>query len=140
MLDDLGLLSAIEWFIERFSSRYAISVVQHIDAEDIDFNHDSSTAVFRIVQEALTNVARHASATQVTLEIASSESHCIVRIADNGHGCRSDVRPSPSSFGLIGMRERVAALSGELTIQTAPGQGFALTVLLPLSAVEAKSL
>ncbi|MBN3752278.1 PAS domain-containing protein [Paraburkholderia sp. Tr-20389] len=139
MLDDLGLLPAIEWFVERFSSRYPISVVQHIDAEDIDFNHDSSTAVFRIVQEALTNVARHAGASRVTLEIASSGSHCIVRIADNGHGCRNDVRPSPNSFGLIGMRERVAALSGEVIVQTAPGQGFALTVLLPLSAVEAKS-
>ncbi|MBP0593399.1 PAS domain-containing protein [Paraburkholderia sp. LEh10] len=139
MLDDLGLLPAIEWFIERFSSRYPISVVQHIDADNIDFNYDSSTAVFRIVQEALTNVARHAGATQVTLEIASSESHCIVRIADNGRGCRNDVRPSPGSFGLIGMRERVAALSGELTVQSAPGQGFAVTVLLPLSAIEARS-
>jgi len=139
MLDDLGLLPAIEWFIERFSSRYEISVDAQIDAEDIDFNQDSSTAVFRIVQEALTNVARHAHATQVTLQITRSEPYCIVRIVDNGRGCRSDIRPSPTSFGLIGMRERVAALSGDLTIQTAPGRGFALTIMLPLSVVEAGS-
>ncbi|WP_420873898.1 PAS domain-containing protein [Paraburkholderia azotifigens] len=139
MLDDLGLLPAIEWFIERFSSRYAIYVVQHIDADDIDFNDDSSTAVFRIVQEALTNVARHAGASRVTLEIARSNPHCVVRIVDNGRGCQNGLRPSPGSFGLMGMRERVAALSGELTVRTAPGQGFALTVLLPLSAVETRS-
>jgi len=140
MLDDLGLIPAIEWFIERFSERHGVRVVQHIDAEDIDFNHDSSTAVFRIVQEALTNVARHSGATEVRLDIARKEQHCVVRIADNGRGCPGDARPAPSSFGLIGMRERAAALKGELKIQTAPDNGFAITISLPLAAVEARNL
>jgi two-component system sensor histidine kinase UhpB len=138
MLDDLGLLPAIEWFVERFSSRHGILVVQHIDAEDIGFNYDSATAVFRIVQEALTNVARHSGATKVTLEIARREENCIVRIVDNGRGCPSDARPAPNSFGLVGIRERVSALRGKLKVQTAPDQGFAITISLPLASVEAR--
>jgi two-component system sensor histidine kinase UhpB len=136
MLDDLGLIPAIEWLIERFSSLYGVRVIQRIDADDIDFNDDSSTAVFRIVQEALTNVARHSGATEVRVDIAHNERDCIVCIADNGHGCASDARPAPDSFGLLGMRERVAALRGELKVHTAPDQGFKITVTLPLATVE----
>jgi two-component system sensor histidine kinase UhpB len=90
-----------------------------------------------MVQEALTNVARHSGATEVALEIIRDDTHCIVRIADNGHGTTREANPSRRSFGLLGMRERAALLGGEIQIRTAPGSGFELTAILPLEAVEA---
>jgi two-component system sensor histidine kinase UhpB len=101
MLDDLGVIPAIEWFINTFSERHGVRVVHHIEAEDIDFNHDSATAVFRIVQEALTNVARHSRATEVKLEIVRKSQKCIISIADNGCGCPTNARPAMNSFGLL---------------------------------------
>jgi two-component system, NarL family, sensor histidine kinase UhpB len=137
MLDDLGLVPAIEWLVHDFSARYKIRVLAHVDVGEIAFNRDAGTAVFRMIQEALTNVARHSGATEVMLDIVRDEPHCIVRIADNGRGMASDGRPGKNSFGLLGLRERAVRLGGDLHVQTAPGQGFALTVTLPLSAVEA---
>lgn len=136
ILDDLGLIPAIEWFTDEFSARYGLRVVRHIDVDDIAFNRNSATAVFRIVQEAMTNVARHSGATEVRLDIGRKEESCVVSVVDNGHGCSSDGRRSPKSFGLLGMRERAAALGGELRIRTAPDAGFALSVWIPLTAVE----
>jgi two-component system, NarL family, sensor histidine kinase UhpB len=136
ILDDLGLIPAIEWFSDDFSVRYGVRVIRHIDADGIDFNGESATAVFRIVQEAMTNVARHSGASEVTLEIERKEPNCIMSITDNGHGCSSDKRPAPDSFGLLGMRERAARLGGDLRIRSAPGQGFTLSVSLPLAVVE----
>ncbi|MCC8400526.1 PAS domain-containing protein [Paraburkholderia sp. MMS20-SJTN17] len=137
MLDDLGLIPALEWLVNRFSERHGVRVTRRI-AEDIDFNDDSATAVFRIVQEALTNVARHAQATEVLLEIVRKEPYCVVRISDNGRGSAPDQRPAADSFGLLGIRERAWALRGDLQIQTAPGRGFAITVSLPLDTIEAR--
>ena len=138
ILDDLGLVPAIEWFTGEFSARYGIRIIRHIEADTIDFNQESATAVFRIVQEAMTNVARHSGATEVTLKIQRDETSCIVSIIDNGHGCSSDERPGRNSFGLLGMRERAARLGGDLRIRTAPDEGFALFVSLPLAGVEGK--
>ncbi|AJY39176.1 PAS domain-containing protein [Burkholderia humptydooensis] len=137
MLDDLGLLAAIEWLTHEFAARYRIPVTSRIEADDIAFNRDSATEVFRIVQEALTNVARHSAATEVTLDIVRDEPNCVVRIADNGRGTARDTRPNRHSLGLLGMRERAARLGGEIRIDTAPGRGFALTATLPLAVIEA---
>jgi two-component system sensor histidine kinase UhpB len=136
ILDDLGLIPAIEWFTDEFSARYGMRVIRRIDAEDIEFNRESATTVFRIVQEAMTNVARHSGANEVTLEIARDASNCIVSVMDNGRGYSSAERPAPHSFGLLGMRERAALLGGDLRILSAPDQGFALFVSLPLEVVE----
>ena len=135
MLDDLGLIPAIEALANRFTEQHGVRIARHID-ESIDFNQNSATAVFRIVQEALTNVARHANATEAILEILRKETDCVVRISDNGHGRSPNQRGAPDSFGLLGIRERAAALRGDLQIQTAPHQGFTITVSLPLGAVE----
>jgi len=113
-------------------------VLTHIDANDIAFNRESATAVFRMIQEALTNSARHSEATEVTIAISRGAEHCIVTIADNGCGAASDARPGLKSFGLLGMRERAERLGGELKIETAPGQGFAVKITMPLAAVEAE--
>ncbi|NLP64710.1 sensor histidine kinase [Paraburkholderia sacchari] len=133
MLDDLGLIPVVEWFSDQFSARYGVRVIRQIDADDIDFQPETATVVFRVVQQAMTNVARHSGATEVMLKIVRDGPNCIVSVADNGRGCPSGKRPARNSFGLLGMRERAAALGGELRIQTAPGQGFALSVSLPLA-------
>lgn len=140
MLDDLGLFPAIEWLVNGFSARHDVRVISRLDADGIAFNHESATAVFRMVQEALTNVARHADATEVTLDIERDDTHCIVRITDNGCGTASGARAGPHSFGLLGLRERAFLLGGDITIRTAPGQGFTLTITLPLAAVEASGV
>lgn len=136
MLDDLGPIPAIDWFIHEFSARHGIAVNAQLDPNEIAFNRDSGTEVFRMVQEGLTNVARHSGASAATIEIARDEPFCIVKISDNGRGAQPDARRSRKSFGLLGMRERAARLGGELSIATAPGEGFALTVTLPLAVVE----
>lgn len=139
MLDDLGLIEALEWMATEFSSRYRIRVTNHIDAGAITFNQQSRIEVFRMVQEALTNVARHSGATEVVLDIVRDDPHCIVRIVDNGRGAERDARLGRNSFGLLGISERAVLLGGEIDIRTAPGSGFALTAILPLASVEARA-
>jgi two-component system sensor histidine kinase UhpB len=136
MLDDLGLGPAVEWLINDFSTRYRIAVVARIDAEAIDFKADAATTVFRIIQEALTNVARHAGASEVRIELLREDACCVLRIADDGQGARRATYRSPDSFGLLGVRERVRLLGGEVILDTAPGEGFRLMVSLPLAMVE----
>lgn len=140
MLDDLGPIPAIDWFIHEFSARHGIAVNAQYNTNEVAFNRDSGTEVFRMVQEGLTNVARHSGASEASVEIVREEPFCIVKIRDNGRGALREARRSRKSFGLIGMRERAARLGGELTIQTAPGQGFMLIATLPLAIVEAPDL
>ncbi len=137
MLDDLGLIPAIEWFVNEFSGRHKVRVVTHIDVGGIAFNSESATTVYRIVQEAMTNVARHSGATEVKLDIVRNDRNCVMRIADNGCGVATESRVRRNSLGLIGLRERVERLGGDLQIVTASGAGFTLTATLPLAAVQA---
>jgi PAS domain S-box-containing protein len=136
MLEDLGLIPAIDHLIDDFSARYGIRVVRHIDQDAINFNHQCRNDIFRIVQEALTNVARHADASEVVVEIAREDSHCIVRIVDNGRGASN--QDPKRSFGLLSMRERATMLGGEVRISTDSGSGFAVTAILPLSSLQAE--
>jgi two-component system sensor histidine kinase UhpB len=139
ILDDLGLIPAIDALIDEFMTRYGIQVVRHIEDDTIQFNRSCRIELFRIIQEALTNVARHSNASEVVLDLLRADPHCVVRIADNGKGIAYDVRQGRHSFGLLGMRERAALLGGELRIQTAPGAGFTLIATIPLAAIEAKN-
>lgn len=138
ILDDLGLIPAIDNLADEFSARYGIRVIRHIDPDAIEFNRECRIDMFRIVQEALTNVARHAGATEVILDIVRADPHCIVRVVDNGRGAATGGSKGRHSFGLLGMRERAALLGGEIRISTEPGAGFALTAILPLTAVETR--
>ena len=140
MLDDLGLGPAIDWLTTEFSRRYPVRVIRHLDLQTITFSRSSRIEVFRIVQEALSNVARHSGATEVVLDITRHESNCVVRIADNGRGAERGTRPGRQSFGLLGMRERAARLGGDIQIQTSPGAGFSLTATLPLAAIETQAV
>ncbi|KUY55145.1 PAS domain S-box protein [Burkholderia sp. RF2-non_BP3] len=138
MLDDLGLVPAIEWLANDFTRRYRITVDRDIAPVDTAFTGTGATTLFRIVQEALTNVARHSDATNVTLALKVEDGYCMLRIADNGHGApehADNVQDRPS-FGLIGIRERAHMLEGTVTIDNRPGTGFTITVALPLHAIQ----
>ena len=136
MLDDLGLVPAIDWLSIDFTNRYGIDVTRRIDGAHTVFSRDGATAVFRIVQEALTNVARHAQATHVDLELRLDTEHCILRIADDGIGAQERTDAGRKSFGLIGIRERARRLDGSVSIQSGIGQGFVVTVTFPLATLQ----
>ena len=138
MLDDLGLVPAIEWLANDFTRRYRITVDRDIAPVDTAFTGTGATTLFRIVQEALTNVARHSDATNVKLALKVEDGYCMLRIADNGHGAPEHTRDAQErpSFGLIGIRERAHMLDGTVTIDNRPGAGFTITVALPLHAIQ----
>ena len=139
MLDDLGLLPAIEWLTDDFTSRYGIAVERRIESGDMAFSYNGATTLFRIAQEALTNVARHAEATRVALTLVVKEDQCILRISDNGRGATSPMasaKRAGESFGLIGVRERANMLGGSVSIETAVQHGFTITVTIPLAGIQ----
>ncbi len=136
MLDDLGLIPAIEWLANDFTNRYGIDVERDIEVGDTHFSPTGATTLFRIVQEALTNVARHADATVVKLTVRIEADACVVRVADNGHGAAASTPPAEKSFGLLGIRERAYMLGGTVEIHTSSGHGFVLIVTFPAAAVQ----
>jgi two-component system sensor kinase len=140
MLDDLGLIPAIEWLSSDFTNRYGIDVERDIETNDARFTQAGATALFRIVQEALTNVARHADATLVILSLRAEQQNFVLRIADNGQGAHRAAEPNGKSFGLLGIRERVHMLGGMVEIQTAYGKGFALTATIPVQTVQLQEM
>jgi signal transduction histidine kinase len=100
--------------------------------EEVALDTEETTVLFRILQEALTNVARHASATRVEVTLDEEEGHICLRVQDNGRGITKSEVNGSRSFGLLGMRERVLLRSGEFDIQGAPGQGTTVVIKLPL--------
>ncbi len=131
LLDDLGLVPAIEWLAQDFQNRTKIKCRTRLWCNDIELDPDSSTAIFRISQEALTNVTRHAKASRVEISLKKEKGVLILKISDNGRGIKEDDVFSPSSLGLMGMRERILPFGGELSITGAPKKGTTLTVSLP---------
>jgi PAS domain S-box-containing protein len=135
MLDPLGLLPALLWQIERFEAQTGIKVAFRHASLDRRFPSRVEITAFRIIQEALTNVARHAGVTKARLEVWADAASLGARIADEGRGFDVEAAFARHSSGLAGMRERSRLLGGELTIESAPGSGTKLSMDLPLSAV-----
>jgi len=131
ILDDLGLVPAIEWQAQEFENRTNIKCKVTIDCGDIDLDQDRSTALFRIFQQALTNVARHANATKIKVSIKEKPGKFLLKIKDNGRGITEEQISDPKSFGLIGIRERIYPWGGELKIKGLSNKGTTLSVLLP---------
>lgn len=131
MLDDLGLIPALEWLANDFATRYGIKTELRVHDDPTDLDEDTATALFRIVQEALTNVARHAKASLVTIAVSCDARAWHVRVQDNGRGAGTDQLSKPKSFGLIGIRERARMLGGEMHVYSVPGEGFRLEIILP---------
>jgi PAS domain S-box-containing protein len=132
LLDDLGLAAAIEWQLDEFRERTGLECLFTSNLKDTALEADSATALFRIFQEALTNVARHAHATQVTVKLDEGPDSLTLCIQDNGRGISEEEMQAAKSFGLLGMRERVYLLEGEIDLHGAPGQGTTVTVRIPL--------
>lgn len=129
---DLGLQAAIEWQLAEFRQRTGIACAIRAKEEDFHCELDDkrATALFRILQESLSNITRHAQATRVNIELYKVGRKLQLQIKDNGVGMH-DVRKT-SAFGLVGMRERVTTLGGELAIDSEPGRGTTLSISIPL--------
>ena len=131
ILDDLGLVDALEWHAEEFEKRTGIKCAVKAPRRPIEAGPDLGIALFRICQEALTNVARHARATAVRIVLARNRGHVVLEVHDNGAGIPPAVLTNAKSLGLLGMRERTRAFNGELLIRGAPGEGTAVRVKIP---------
>jgi len=125
---DLGLVAALEWQAREFEKRMGIAVVMRCRDKDLELESDHATALFRIFQEALTNIAKHAAATRVTVSLRRQRNLLTLSICDNGRGVQATDRLKPQSFGLRGMSERASALGGTLALSAAPGGGTMVTI------------
>ena len=134
MLDDLGLPAAIEWLGSEFSRRTKIACNTEVTLHESRIGGDSATALFRIVQECLSNVGRHSRASQASIDVRETGGRLEIRVKDNGIGISSEEIARSTSFGLIGMRERVEGLGGELMVQGLQGKGTSVHVTIPLRA------
>ncbi len=136
VLDDLGLAAALEWQAEEFQKRTNIPCQVSIIPKDIAVDPAMATALFRIAQEALTNIARHANATKAEVKLRKRAGKLFLQVRDNGKGISKDKLVAPDSLGLVGMRERVLPWKGELKIRGIKGKGTTVTAILPLSKRE----
>jgi signal transduction histidine kinase len=133
MLDDLGLVPAMEWQLQEFQKRSGIRCRFTSDLEEVALDAEETTVLFRILQETLTNVARHASATRVEVSLDEEQGYVRLQVRDNGRGITAGEVEGSRSFGLLGMRERVLLRSGDFSIQGTPGQGTTVVIKLPRS-------
>jgi two-component system sensor histidine kinase UhpB len=131
VLDQLGLVAAIEWQAAEFQTRTGIACQLDLP-EALEVEPAQATAIFRIVQELLTNVARHARATEVRIEIQRTERDLLLEVMDNGCGLPSDALARNDRYGLMGVRERVFAAGGVVDFQSAPEAGTRVEVQIPL--------
>lgn len=133
VLDDLGLAAAIEWQADEFTSRTAVECTLDL-AGDLELDPDRATAAFRIVQEALTNVARHAAARHVAIELRVVRGRLVVEVRDDGKGITEEQTADTRSLGVIGMRERAGDFGGRVHLHQGPEGGTVVTLDMPLPA------
>jgi PAS domain S-box-containing protein len=133
---DLGLAAAVEWQAQEFQARTGISCRFRLLVEEVVFTPDVSTALFRILQETLTNVARHARATRTEVVLQNQGNGLALLIRDNGRGFDPADPSVSNSLGLLGMRERAAMMRGRVNISSAPGKGTTVIAWIPLPSSE----
>ena len=131
VLDDLGLVPAIEWLAQNFTQRFGVPCALDVD-EDMELHEPYATAVFRMVQESLANVAKHANASQVQVSVARAEGQVTLRVADDGAGFVPAAPRKPGSLGLAGLRERAQLLKGMVRIDSTPGRGTVVQAHIPV--------
>lgn len=132
MLDDLGLVAAAEWLVEEFSKQTGIQVSLDLQAGDSALGDSLATSIFRILQESLTNVARHAEATRIHISLTYRKERLVLKVQDNGKGMSPGAARKTRSFGLIGIRERAYMLGGEAHISSEPRTGTTIEVAIPV--------
>ena len=128
LLDHVGLTAAIEWQIQEFAERTGIACDLYLGEEELALDADLATAIFRIFQETLTNVARHAGATKVGVELQDRSGELVLIVWDNGRGLTESQVRDPRSLGLLGMRERIRAWGGDITFQGVQERGTTVTL------------
>ncbi len=136
MLDDLGLGAALEWQARQHARVCKVPVTTSIDGDLTELSDAHRTCVYRIVQEALTNSARHAQAKEIRLQVACRDRSVSIGFYDDG--CGFDMHSSNSGLGLVGMKERVRELGGQIAIHSTPGKGTSILVTIPLGGIGAK--
>jgi len=132
VLDNLGLLPAIEWQVSEFRKRTRIRTELLSNADSIDVSMEGSVAVFRAVQEALTNIIRHAKASRVQVRLDRSDYALRISISDNGIGMSQTVQGDLKSMGIVGMKERISRIGGDFRIFSETGKGTRLEIVVPL--------
>ena len=137
VLDCLGLVAGLEWLLHEFERRTGICTALIADGVELRVDPEISTALFRITQEALSNVARHSGATFVATQLSGRGNALVLWVRDDGRGFDSSMEPQSPSLGLLGMRERAWRLGGTVNITGVAGEGTELQVTIPRSAGQA---
>jgi len=132
VLDFLGLTAAIKWHAQQFQSRSGIVCQLNIDTAEIEIDQERSTNIYRIFQEALTNIMRHADASSINVILTKKGDEVQLEIVDNGKGIDRKALSDPKSVGLTGMRERALLMGGKMSISGARGKGTKVKVTIPL--------
>jgi signal transduction histidine kinase len=133
ILDDLGLAAAIEWQASEFEFRNEVRCQVSVPPVDLHLDGDRATATFRIFQECLTNVIRHAQAKLVRVALSQEDESIVLVVADDGIGFREfELSNTLGSLGLLGMKERAQACGGNVQISSSPGNGTTVTVRVPV--------
>ena len=135
---DLGLTAAIEWQVAEFRRRTGIACELLMDDKEFLVDDMRATSLFRILQESLTNVIRHANATHVAIDLHQEDNRLVMKVTDNGVGIYPENRKTGNSFGLVGVEERINALNGEFAITSTPGKGTTLTIYIPLDSRDSR--
>jgi len=133
VLDHLGLLAACEWQAQDFQKRTGTRCVLASNLAETALERDLSTAVLRIFQEALTNVARHANATRVDVKLEKAGDRLLLDVSDDGKGISVEAAKSPSSLGLLGLRERAKRLGGDVAITASLPRGTRISLRVPIA-------
>jgi two-component system, chemotaxis family, CheB/CheR fusion protein len=136
VLDDLGLLAAIEWLLQEFQKRSGLGCQLINRLDEISLSPISAIAIFRVLQEVLTNIARHAQATEVVVRLEEQEGILLLEVHDNGRGITAQEAAGKRSLGQLGMRERVRPFGGTVEVHGAPGEGTTVSVKIPLSKTQ----
>ncbi len=136
LLDDLGLNAAMEWHIQEFQERSDVRCDAYLECDDSVIDKDLSTALFRIFQEALTNIARHADATEVRIGLSREGNEFCLEVMDDGRGISPEQIDDSMSLGIIGMRERAHLWGGSVCLRGKGGGGTIVTVRIPISRGE----
>ena len=133
ILDDLGLAATIEWRARQFQAQTGIAIQCDHLFDSAELTREQSTAIFRIVQEALTNILRHARATHVEIAMEKRDGALVLKIQDNGRGIAEEDKSHLLQLGLLGMRERAMSIGGEFNIKGVQGRGTVVSVRVPMS-------
>lgn len=132
LLDDLGLVAALEWQLAEFEKRFSIKTSVEADEIFVDLPKDITTGLFRIVQESLTNVVRHAQATEINIQLRKGKGSLTLIIADNGNGFETETIKSKKTLGILGMQERTLMLNGQYSINSSKVNGTVVKVVVPV--------